>query len=360
MQTGTTMLLVSHDLEEAVYLADQVLLLTKRPTRVAEILPYARRASAHRRDAVRAELRRHQEEEPRDLPARSAALSASSGGPDRRMDGERIEAYVDAAAAALDLPLAPAHRPGVLAYFALAAAMADARDGASRSASSDEPAPVFVPIEPDDLPAAADSARRDEARRAASPAPPPRSPQAVRTRAVSALGDGRGEPGAHRRHRSGGQRLHRRHRRARARARRRARSRGSPPATARRDALPLLGVPFAVKNLFDVAGLTTRAGSKIERERPPAAADGPLIARLEARRRGAGRRAQHGRVRLRLHDRELARRADPQPARPGPRRRRLVGRLGRGGRRRPGAGQRSAPTPTARSACRRRCAACSA
>ncbi len=40
MQTGTTMLLVSHDLEEAVYLADQVLLLTKRPTRVAEVLPY--------------------------------------------------------------------------------------------------------------------------------------------------------------------------------------------------------------------------------------------------------------------------------------------------------------------------------
>ena len=40
MRTGTTMLLVSHDLEEAVYLADQVLLLTKRPTRVAEILDY--------------------------------------------------------------------------------------------------------------------------------------------------------------------------------------------------------------------------------------------------------------------------------------------------------------------------------
>ena len=39
-QTGTTMLLVSHDLEEEVYLADQVLLLTKRPTRVAEILHY--------------------------------------------------------------------------------------------------------------------------------------------------------------------------------------------------------------------------------------------------------------------------------------------------------------------------------
>jgi len=40
MQTGTTMMLVSHDLEEAVYLADEVLLLTKRPTAVAEILRY--------------------------------------------------------------------------------------------------------------------------------------------------------------------------------------------------------------------------------------------------------------------------------------------------------------------------------
>lgn len=40
MQTGTTMMLVSHDLEEAVYLADQVLLLTKRPTAIADILAY--------------------------------------------------------------------------------------------------------------------------------------------------------------------------------------------------------------------------------------------------------------------------------------------------------------------------------
>src|ERR1700681_4219223 len=32
---------------------------------------------------------------------------------------------------------------------------------------------------------------------------------------------------------------------------------------------PLAGVPFAVKNLFDVAGLSTRAGSRINRERPP-------------------------------------------------------------------------------------------
>ena len=45
---------------------------------------------------------------------------------------------------------------------------------------------------------------------------------------------------------------------------------------------PLAGVPFAVKNLFDVAGLPTRAGSLINRERAPATADATLIARLEA------------------------------------------------------------------------------
>ena len=45
---------------------------------------------------------------------------------------------------------------------------------------------------------------------------------------------------------------------------------------------PLAGVPFAVKNLFDLAGLPTRAGSKINRERPAAARDGPLVRRLEA------------------------------------------------------------------------------
>jgi 1-carboxybiuret hydrolase len=47
-------------------------------------------------------------------------------------------------------------------------------------------------------------------------------------------------------------------------------------------AMPLLGVPFAVKNLFDVAGLTTLAGSKIERDRPAATENGPLLARLQA------------------------------------------------------------------------------
>ena len=44
---------------------------------------------------------------------------------------------------------------------------------------------------------------------------------------------------------------------------------------------PLAGVPFAVKNLFDIAGLPTRAGSAINRERPPAEHDSVLITRLE-------------------------------------------------------------------------------
>src|SRR6202012_4693129 len=38
----------------------------------------------------------------------------------------------------------------------------------------------------------------------------------------------------------------------------------------------------AVKNLIDVAGLATLAGSKINRDDPPATADAPVISRLEA------------------------------------------------------------------------------
>jgi AtzE family amidohydrolase len=44
----------------------------------------------------------------------------------------------------------------------------------------------------------------------------------------------------------------------------------------------LAGVPFAVKNLFDVEGLPTRAGSRINRERAPASRDAALVRRLEA------------------------------------------------------------------------------
>jgi len=63
------------------------------------------------------------------------------------MTPAQIESYVDAAAAALQLPLAAEHRPGVLNYFALAASMADLV-GAHPLAVTDDPAEAFVPISP--------------------------------------------------------------------------------------------------------------------------------------------------------------------------------------------------------------------
>src|SRR5215213_2100227 len=45
---------------------------------------------------------------------------------------------------------------------------------------------------------------------------------------------------------------------------------------------PLAGVPFAVKNLFDIKGLPTRAGSKINVDGPPPSLDATLVRKLEA------------------------------------------------------------------------------
>jgi AtzE family amidohydrolase len=45
---------------------------------------------------------------------------------------------------------------------------------------------------------------------------------------------------------------------------------------------PLAGVPFAVKDLFDIAGVTTKAGSKIHAARRPAKSDATAIKRLNA------------------------------------------------------------------------------
>lgn len=45
---------------------------------------------------------------------------------------------------------------------------------------------------------------------------------------------------------------------------------------------PLAGLPYAVKNLFDIEGVTTLAGSKINRELPPAREDAVLVQRLKA------------------------------------------------------------------------------
>jgi 1-carboxybiuret hydrolase len=60
------------------------------------------------------------------------------------------------------------------------------------------------------------------------------------------------------------------------------RARALDQARERGQRLPALaGVPFAVKNLFDVAGLPTLAGAKINRDAPPATRDATMIERLE-------------------------------------------------------------------------------
>ncbi len=51
---------------------------------------------------------------------------------------------------------------------------------------------------------------------------------------------------------------------------------------AKGEAPPLAGLPYAVKNLFDIEGVVTRAGSKINRDDPPAKADATLITKLKA------------------------------------------------------------------------------
>jgi AtzE family amidohydrolase len=45
---------------------------------------------------------------------------------------------------------------------------------------------------------------------------------------------------------------------------------------------PLAGMPYAVKNLYDVEGLVTLAGSKINRDNPPAKRDAFVVRRLHA------------------------------------------------------------------------------
>jgi AtzE family amidohydrolase len=63
----------------------------------------------------------------------------------------------------------------------------------------------------------------------------------------------------------------------------RLRAQALDQARERGERLPALaGVPFAAKNLFDIAGMPTLAGAKINRDAPPATRDATLIERLEA------------------------------------------------------------------------------
>ena len=63
------------------------------------------------------------------------------------MTPERLEAFVDASAQALGLPLQPEHRPGVLRYVALAAEMAAVLDAVALDVHAG-PATTFTPVSP--------------------------------------------------------------------------------------------------------------------------------------------------------------------------------------------------------------------
>lgn len=54
------------------------------------------------------------------------------------------------------------------------------------------------------------------------------------------------------------------------------------PATSTDPDLPLAGMPVSVKDLFDIAGQTTKAGSTVLADAAPAAIDCPAVARLRA------------------------------------------------------------------------------
>ncbi len=64
---------------------------------------------------------------------------------------------------------------------------------------------------------------------------------------------------------------------------------------------PLHGVAVGIKDLFDVVGLPTRAGSNVLADAPPAAADAPVIARLREAGAIVVGEAAHPRVRVRPH-----------------------------------------------------------
>lgn len=63
------------------------------------------------------------------------------------MNAAELEHYLDAAAAAIGLPIAAEHRAAVLGYLALASGFADTVNAVPLDAT-DEPAMAFVPLLP--------------------------------------------------------------------------------------------------------------------------------------------------------------------------------------------------------------------
>ena len=58
-RTRLTMLVVTHDIDEALYLSDRVIVLTARPATVSEVVPIGLARPRDRRDPVLIQLRAH-------------------------------------------------------------------------------------------------------------------------------------------------------------------------------------------------------------------------------------------------------------------------------------------------------------
>jgi hypothetical protein len=99
----------------------------------------------------------------RPSPSGASAAAAATRGPQRADHDEEagppidpvidpaVASAVDAAAALLGLPIDPAHRPGVLRYWAMAASMARIVSAVPLG-RDDESGAVFRPVEPERTP----------------------------------------------------------------------------------------------------------------------------------------------------------------------------------------------------------------
>ncbi|MEY2593749.1 MAG: hypothetical protein RI972_1438, partial [Pseudomonadota bacterium] len=176
------------------------------------------------------------------------------------LDPVKAAAVLDAQSALLGVPIAPEHRAGVVNYLMLAAGLAQPMlKRAAALSTVDESGSVFRPVVP---------------KRGSASHPPAHGPSAV----SEATQDDSIETTLGSQHPVGASaaqqvqaalsRIQATDQKVNAftavladRARQRA-----VLVDSSTESMPLKGVPFAVKNLFDIEGLTTLAGSKIERD----------------------------------------------------------------------------------------------
>lgn len=184
---------------------------------------------------------------------------------------ESCERYMQAASEALDLPIAPAHRPGVAQFLGLAASMAAQVQQHALPMAQDS-AETFQPVSPPGLSRLGHGPVIEHLHGASN------------TEGGCALADRDAPPGVLEAVDSSLACILATDPQINAFTEvltERAQRRAQALQAGTRD-LPLAGLPFAVKNLFDIAGLRTLAGSRIERDAAPAAEDAPVIQRLEA------------------------------------------------------------------------------